>query len=78
MLKVRNLILVIAALIQISSGLQMDPSICQESSYFDTPSYKCLPCGANAIQNVTSGQECICKPGYQKVYDTRFNFKFDC
>lgn len=77
MLKLRNFLLVAAA-IQICAGLQTNPKSCQSDMYFDTTNYKCQDCGDFAVQNTTSGQACVCKPGYQKVPETRFNFKFDC
>ena len=51
---------------------------CAANFYFNTPNFNCDQCGPEAVQNPSFPEECMCEPGHKKVYDTRFDFLFEC
>ena len=56
--------------------------------FYDSTQFKCMPCGLNAVQDTSTGQNgssgtsCKCEKGYAKNVNPKnedyFNFKFSC
>lgn len=55
--------------------------------FYDSTQFKCMPCGLNAIQDTSTGQNgssgtsCKCDKGYAKIISNSedyYNFKFSC